>query len=81
MRNDEVNRKPMIVAKGWIEAVAVMPATATNKVATVADQNPSRRTYLLSVEWNVDTNHSSICNPRFSYNFSAFIVGLVVVVR
>jgi hypothetical protein len=58
-----------------------MPATATNKVATVADQNPSRRTYLLSVEWNVDTNHSSIYNPRFSDNFSAFIVGLVVVVR
>jgi hypothetical protein len=36
-----VNKKPMIVAKGWIEAVAVMPATVTSKVATMADQSPS----------------------------------------
>ena len=40
-RKDKVNRKPMIVAKGWIEAVAVIPAIVTNKVAATADQKPS----------------------------------------
>jgi hypothetical protein len=40
-RKDEVNRNPIIVAKGWIEAVAVMPAIVTNRVAAMADQNPS----------------------------------------
>lgn len=41
IRKEVVKRNPIMVANGWIAAVAVGLATVRSTVAAIADQNPS----------------------------------------